>query len=559
MKLRPYQLELKYDIYRAWQNPEIKNVLGVAATGSGKTVLFSEIIKEHRGASVAMAHRQELVGQISLSLARNGVRHRIIGAASTVRSCTQIHLLELGVNYVEPSSPCAVAGVDTLIRMDPNDPWFSQVTLGICDEAHHLAGGKNNPNKWYKATRMFPNSRWLGVTATPMRADGQGLGRNADGIMDAMVLAPNMRDLIKMGYLADYRIFAPPSDIDLTNVPTSAGGDYSPEPLRKAVHQSHIVGDVVGHYLKLAQGKLGITFAVDVESATEISAAFNAAGVRAEVVSAKTPDAVRSQILRKFRNREVMQLVNVDLFGEGFDAPAVEVVSMARPTQSFPLFAQQFGRALRLMVGDDLMKVWDTFDDDTRRMHIAQSGKPKAIVIDHVSNVSRHGLPDAPRVFSLERREKRSKAVVVIPVRTCPNCAASYERVEILCPHCGFEPIPPARHAPHHVDGDLHEMSEELLIKLRSEIDAPPKFPYGAAPEVVAGIRGHWWRKKEAQESLRDMMALWCGYRTQATEGPELRKAMKEFYLTFGMDVLTAQSLSRADAEKLTEEIRRTI
>src|SRR5882762_8257373 len=138
-------------------------------------------------------------------------------------------------------------------------------------------------NKWGKVASMFPNARWLGVTATPNRADGRGLGRHADGLFDTMVHAPSMRELIRMGYLTDYRIFTIPSDVDLTDVPISAGGDFSPEPLRKAVHRSHIVGDVVQHYLRIARGKLGVTFAVDVESATQIAAAFNAAGVKAEV------------------------------------------------------------------------------------------------------------------------------------------------------------------------------------------------------------------------------------------------------------------------------------
>ena len=414
-------------------------------------------------------------------------------------------------------------------------------------------------NKWGKAAAMFPNARWLGVTATPCRADGQGLGRHADGIMDHMVLAPNMRDLIKMGYLTDYRIFAPPSDIDLTNVPISAGGDFSPEPLRKAVHKSHIVGDVVAHYQRLAPGKLGVTFAVDVESATDICEAFKAAGISAEIVSAKTPDAQRIAVLRRFRNRQTLQLVNVDLFGEGFDLPAIEVVSMARPTQSFPLYAQQFGRSLRLMVDDQMTRLWDQFSDEDRCTAIAQSNKPKAIIIDHVGNVHRHGLPDAPQAFTLNRREKRRNAPVIIPVRTCPNCGASYERTNIACPYCASIPVPVARSTPEQVDGDLTELDPAVLARMRSEIDAPPKFPYGAGPEIVAGIKGHWHQKNRAQHELRDMMALWCGYRTQALDGDEVRRAQKEFFLTFGVDVLSAQTLPRKDAEELTERIRARI
>jgi len=555
MRLRPYQSQLKSDAYDIWRDNPKANVLAVAATGSGKTVVFSDVLQEHQGASVAIAHRQELVSQISLALARNGVRHRLIGAASLTKTCVGLHMLELGASYVEPSANTAVAGVDTLVRMDASDPWLQRVTLGVQDEAHHML----RKNKWGKAAELFPNARWLGVTATPMRADGQGLGRHADGIFDHMVLAPNMRDLIRMGYLTDYRVFLPPSDIDLQNVPVSAGGDFSPEPLRAAVHKSHIVGDVVEHYLKIAKGMLGVTFAVDVQSATDIAAAFNAAGVPAAVVTADTPDAMRIATLRRFKNREIMQLVNVDLFGEGFDLPAIEVVSMARPTQSFPLYAQQFGRALRVMVSPLLMGSWDTFSDDQRVEFIETSSKPRAIIIDHVSNIKRHGLPDRAQIYTLNRRDKKSRSAVVIPVRTCPSCGSAYERIEIACPYCGDVPEPVFRTGPHHVDGDLQELDPAALAKLRGEIDRPLTVPYGAEPAVVQGLRGHWHQRNKAQVALREMMSLWAGVRTQATEGDEVRKVQKEFYLRFGLDVLSACALPRKEAEELTERIRASI
>ena len=110
--------------------------------------------------------------------------------------CAQIHLAELNKIWIDSNAQCGVAGVDTLIRMSPTDPWLQRVTLGVMDESHHLL----TKNKWGRAVSMFPHAKWLGVTATPNRADGYGLGRHADGIMDAMVLAPNMRALIEMGY-----------------------------------------------------------------------------------------------------------------------------------------------------------------------------------------------------------------------------------------------------------------------------------------------------------------------------------------------------------------------
>ena len=528
--LRPYQLDLERDIYAEWATH--RNVLAVAPTGSGKTVLYAKLLMDNKGAAVAIAHRSELVSQTSMALARNGVRHRIIGTPALARTCTSLHLAELNRNYVDPHARVAAAGVDTLIRRDANEPWFKEVTLWVCDEAHHPV----KENKWADAIDMFPNARGLGVTATPCRADGKGLGRHADGVFDTMVVGPSMRDLIKQGYLTDYRIFAPPSDIDMSQVTVSASGDYSPPKLASAVHHSHIVGDVVQHYLRIAAGKLGITFAVDVESATEIAAAYRQGGVPAEVVSAKTPADLRAHIMRRFRLGEIRQLVNVDLLGEGTDVPAIEVVSMARPTQSYGLYCQQFGRALRPM-----------------------KGKTHAIIIDHVANTLRHGLPDAPRTWTLDRREKRTRSAPddVIPIRVCAKCLSAYERIYAACPYCGEHPVPAVRSSPAEVDGDLSELSPEVLARLRGEVaaaESAPAIPYGATPEIAGSLRKHYWARRDAQTALRSVMALWGGWRV--TLGESESKQQRRFYFAFGTDVLSAQTLGRADAEALRGRVR---
>lgn len=556
--LRPFQSELERRIYEAW-NAGSANVMPVAATGSGKTVVLSKVLYDEPGASIAIAHRQELVSQISIALARNGVRHRLVGAkkgSNLIRIINALQVAELGYSFFDPNAKTGVGGVDTIIRMDAGDAWFKQVRLMVQDEAHHVL----KSNKWGTAAEMFPNARGLLPTATPLRADGKGLGRHADGLVDAMVLAPTMRDIIDMGYLTDYRIFAPPSDLDLTQVATSAAtGDYNADQLRKAVHKSHITGDVVAHYLKLAPGKLGVTFAVDVEAATEIAAAFRAAGVPAEVVSAKTPDALRAQILRRFKAREVMQLVNVDLFGEGFDLPAIEVVSFARPTESFALFSQQFGRALRLMLTREELTGYDLLTDAGRKAVIAASGKPVAFIIDHVGNVLRHGLPDARREWSLDRRERRSGGKSdAIPMRVCvnPECIQPYERVFKCCPYCGHYPPPPSRSAPEFVDGDLTELDAETLAALRGEIariDGDPVIPYGAAPEVAGAVRRRHWERREGQKALRNVIAWWAGLENAQGRGES--ESYRRFYHRFGVDVANAQTLNAKEAAELAGRV----
>lgn len=551
--LRPYQQDIRDDIESRWLG--VANVLAVLPTGAGKTVLFSSILADEPGSSCAIAHRQELVSQISLALARNGVRHRIIGQDPVIRMIVRLHMEEVGANYVVPNAKCAVASVNTLTGKKFSEslkPWLPTVKLWVQDEAHHVL----RDNQWGRAAAMFPNARGLGVTATPLRADGNGLGRHADGLFDTMVIGPSMRDLITMGFLTEYRIFAPPSTFQRDQVAVSqTTGDFNLDQMRKAVASSslvvhdekQIVGDIVQHYQRIAPGKLGVTFVPDIATAETVAEQFNAAGVPAMAVSSKTPDDERCKILRKFKSRELMQLVNCDLFGEGFDLPAIEVVSMGRPTESYGLYVQQFGRALRLL-----------------------DGKDRAIIIDHVGNVMRHGLPDAPREWSLDRRERRSSGKSdAQTIRAClnPECGAVYERFRDACPYCGTPVPPPAeRSRPEFVDGDLFELDPAMLEKMRgavARVDMTPEayreqLARQGVPQI--GIMANVKRHIERQETigtLREAMAVWAGYERAA--GLSDREIFRKFYIEHGHDWMTAQTLKRDDALGLAERVMGSI
>jgi superfamily II DNA or RNA helicase len=539
MKLRPYQSDAYAATRSAWEAGH-RVVLLVLPTGSGKTVIFSQAIADHRGRAVAIAHRQELVGQISLSLARVGVYHRIIGPKQVVRLAVSAHVRELGRSYYSANADKAVAGVDTLTsRATALGPWLDGVTLWVQDEHHHQL----RENKWGKAAALMPHARGLGVTATPMRADGRGLGRHADGLVDHMIVGPTGRELINQGYLSDYRIFAPTTqDLDLSRVAVSSTtGDYSRPQLRAAVKCSRIVGDVVEHYQRHAAGLLGITFATDTDTAAEIAEAYRAAGVPAQAVSHKTNDAARAAYIAQFRARQLLQLVNVDLFGEGFDVPGVECVSMARPTQSYAVYSQQFGRALRIL-----------------------PGKSHAVIIDHVGNVIRHGLPDGPRAWTLDRRERRARQdPSAIPLRTCTTCTAVYPRTGDVCPYCGDVYAPAQRSAPEHVDGDLVELDAATLARMRGDVARVDMTPEAYREQLVAercpavgqlaNVKRHVERQ-EAQVELRETIAQWAGYHRAA--GRTDSEGYRRFYWRFGVDVLTAQALGAKDAQALTERVR---
>jgi len=543
--LYPQQNRLRDGIYNSW-NSGNRNALAVLPTGGGKTVLLAHIMRNWNGAKCAIAHRQELVGQISLALAREEITHRIIAAKSTVKEIRRQHRVEIGHSqFYNPNAPTMVAGVDTLIRKNDLFEQFKQVTLWIQDEAHHVLA----KNKWGKAADLFPNAFGLGVTATPIRADGAGLGRHADGLFDDMVVGEDMRWHIDNNYLTEYTIFVPASsqiEINENEVGYGVNGDFNQTRLRNAYaeQRSQIVGDVVGEYIRRTPDKLGVTFTTDVETAKALAQEYRAKGVSAEALSAKTSDSIRNNMIARFRRGEIKQLVNVDLFGEGFDLPALEVVSMARHTASFAVYAQQFGRALRKM-----------------------EGKDRAIIIDHVNNVARHnGPPDIPRLWSLDRREKRGKRDEpddVIPYTSCAECSQPYPQTEKICPWCGHYSPPAARSGPEYVAGDLTELSAEALKKMRHDaamsfMGSEQKYNNmigGGYSDQVAQAQAAIARdRKTSQENLRDALS-WYGGMSRAAGIPD-SESYRRFYFRFGIDILGAQALKKGDAKKLEDKVR---
>lgn len=536
--LRADQSDFVGKIYAAW-NGGAQNVVGVASTGFGKTVCLGHLVEQHPGASCVIAHRQELVGQISMTLAGYGIRHNIIAAEATTRAIAAMHVAEYGACYYTPSARCAVASVDTLVRRDNLDAWAAQVTLWISDEGHHVVRG----NKWSNAIGKFTHPLCHGLlpTATPSRADRKGLGRHADGLADAMVEAPPMRWLIDQGFLTDYRILCVESDLHLLDSEIAAGGDWSTAALRKASEKSHIVGDVVANYLRFASGTLGVTFATDVETAQEMTAAYRAAGVAAECLTGKTQDMLRRQMLKRFAARQITQIVAVDIISEGFDLPAIETISMARPTQSLALYMQQFGRGLRPL-----------------------PGKTRALILDHVGNVVRHGLPDRPRVWTLDRMDSRGKNTPTdaIPVRVCLQCFEPFERKYRECPHCGYYHEPASRGSPAQVDGDLAEMSAELLAKLRGDVQEATQstderrwaLQQTGLPAIpLMGLVNRHQERLDTLAALREVMARWGGRWHAVGETDSM--IQRRFFHAFGIDVLSAQALKRAEAQALLDRI----
>lgn len=541
--LRPYQEKLVEDTYQQWDAGK-QFVAMVSATGSGKSMTLTAIVAKERDRGqyvLVLAHRQELITQLSDTMGRMEIRHQVIAANKVVRFAAKQSMENHGVNYVDPNARVMVASVQSMREAKIADLAKLGNKLTVVQDEFHHATKKSKTWGGVLTPLLNAGARGLGPTATPCRADGQGLSRETDGYADVIVEGPSMRWLIDNGHLSQYKIYCPPTDLRLDNVETSkTTGDYKEKELKAEIGRSHIVGDIVSHYLKICPGKRGITFTVGVDTAEEVAEEYRKRGVPAVALSGRNADEERVQAIRDLKSGKILQIVNDSLIGEGVDIPAVEVVSFARPTQSYALYAQMFGRALRPF-----------------------EGKSHAIIIDAVSNVMRHGLPDAPREWSLDRRERRTGKSEPSTVRVCTACAAVYERFLDACPDCG-EPVPkPAdRSGPIQVDGDLYELDPDVLAQMRNEVVGARETPEAMRDRMTAqhvppaGVMANVKRQKERLDALVRLdhtLAQWAGYRR--AEGLSDSEIFRKFYLTYGVSWLEAQALKAADADKLRERI----
>lgn len=545
--LRPYQEKLVSDTYQQWDAGK-QFVAMVSSTGSGKSMTLTAIVAKERDRGqyvLVLAHRQELITQLSDTMGRMGIRHQVIAANKVVRFAAKQSMENHGVNYVDPNARVMVASVQSMREAKIADLAKLGNKLTVVQDEFHHATKKSKTWGGVLTPLLNAGARGLGPTATPCRADGQGLSRETDGYADVIVEGPSMRWLIDNGYLSQYKIYCPPTDLRLDNVETSkTTGDYKEKELKAEIGRSHIVGDIVSHYLKICPGKRGITFTVGVDTAEEVAEEYRKRGVPAVALSGRNADEERVQAIRDLKSGKILQIVNDSLIGEGVDIPAVEVVSFARPTQSYALYAQMFGRALRPF-----------------------EGKTHAIIIDAVSNVMRHGLPDAPREWSLDRRERRTGKSEPSTVRVCTACAAVYERFLDACPDCG-EPVPkPAdRSGPVQVDGDLYELDPDVLAQMRNEVVGARETPEAMRDRLTAmnvpvpGVMGNVKRQRERLEvlgRLDGLMATIAGYWRH--DGMSDKEIFRKFFLTYHIDWLSAQSLKKDNAIALMEKIQNDV
>lgn len=439
LKLRDYQEHVKTQVRDSFMAGN-RSPLLVLPTGSGKTVIFSDIANETaaRGKRVLiLVHRIELLRQTSAALKKSGVEHGLINAKFTPKLTANVQ----------------VASVQTLIRrlhlQIPPD-------LIIIDEAHHATAGT-----WKKVCDYFPKSFRLGVTATPERADGTGLSQ----MFDDIIIGPQISEFIDRGFLVGIRLYGSPHPVDFSKV-KKIRGDYDKTETVELMDRPTITGSAVSEYTKLCPGVPAVAFCISIKHAEHVAQDFRNAGYRAYSVDGTMDDKTRTRILDGLGNGSVQVVTSCDLISEGTDIPRIICGIMLRPTHSKSLYIQQGGRTLRPIYADGF-NVHGS--DEERLMAIAASNKPNAIILDHVGNWKNHGKLDDDREWTLEGRKKgqrKSASAPVINVTQCEDCYLVYEN-EPACPYCGFVNKQKERD-PLVVEGELQEIKAEE--KRRKEV-----------------------------------------------------------------------------------------
>ncbi len=379
MSLRQYQIELIEKAREAYRHGARAPCI-VLPCGGGKSVIVADIAKsatEKNNHVLFIVHRKELVDQIKRTFDWWGV----------------------------DMNRCQVMMVQTASRRIAK---LTPPQLIITDENHH-----SKASTYRKIYDAFPDAKRIGVTATPVRLDGSGLG----DVNDELVVGVSAKWLIKNHYLAPYDYYAP-SIADLTGIKI-LHGEYETKSLEKAMLKTAVFGDAIKYYRQLADGKQAICYCVSVNHSIAMAEEFKDAGISAVHIDGGTPKQERDRIIEEFRKGNIKILCNVDLISEGFDVPDCECAILLRPTKSLTLYIQQSMRCMRYKKGK------------------------RAIIIDHVGNYARFGMPDADRTWTLEGKKKdaRKQEAEEALVTQCPECYYTFEPPKFgrkVCPNCGY-------------------------------------------------------------------------------------------------------------------------
>ena len=426
--LRPYQDDCVAAVRLALQKGYRAPLLRLS-TGAGKTVIACAIIKSAVAKGyrcLFLAHRDTLIKQCSRKLAENEVHHGIIMAGITP----------------DHQAPVHVGSVQTMVRRIQKFKYHFDIIF--IDEAHLSAAAT-----YLKIVAAFPKSKIVGITGTPGRLDGKGLGVAAgciyDYLIDDMV---STKDLIRLGYLVQPDAYAPELKFNLDDIHITRG-EYDEKELGAAMDRPTITGDAIEHYQRLASGIPALAWCINIQHAQHTADQFNAAGIPSAMVCGDTPSDERDRVLRDLSRRKLHVVTFCQLLIEGIDVPAIGALILLRPTRSLVAYLQVGGRALRP----------DPKDPD----------KKSAIILDHAGLTWTHGLIESDRQWSLAGRPKKDReGAPSIRLIQCMECGKVFEPAP-RCPRCGT-PVPePTVREIEVVDGKLGKVTEDMIASAKSD------------------------------------------------------------------------------------------
>jgi superfamily II DNA or RNA helicase len=394
MQLRDYQEDIFQQLVSSTSNALVQ-----LDTGAGKTPIEAKI-GAHFEHVMLVAHRNILITQLSEKMAAFGIMHNTVSTEYTRRRCMLSHRKH-GHN---PSIDRAcknklVVSIDTLHAhmrrgINPaskNTPW-----LIVIDEGHHVTPG----NKWGALKAWFPNARIVGFTATPARMDNESLHVSNGGLFDNLVQAKDLQKesikaLIGRGYLCDFKVLSP----------------QEPEKIKNKKGEIELAADPAQQYIEHLKGHRAVMFCPSIKNSREFAAQFREKGISSAHIGSDLSSVEVSRRLEAFADGQIDILTNVDMVSEGFDLPGITGIIFAKKTGSFIAFRQWIGRALR-----------------------PATGKSKAIIIDLVGNIAKHGLPDDHIEWDILDPPKDSGKLREAP---CYSCGVWYPIKESECPECG--------------------------------------------------------------------------------------------------------------------------
>jgi len=417
INLRPYQNGAIENLKTAIAGGH-KNVLLQAATGAGKTIIACDMIRRATSKNktvLFVAHRKEIILQTSLKLDAFGIDHGVIMSSHKRKNDHAVQ----------------IASIQTLSRRTK-----PKADLIIIDECHLSISAS-----YRQLVNDYPDAVIIGLTATPIRLDGKGLGEIYQQIVSVIPIA----DLIEEGHLVKPRVFAPFVP-DMKGIRT-VKGDYDATQTAKLMDRKEITKDIVKHWKTAAHEKKTIVFASSVQHSKNIVAEFQHAGISAKHLDATTPANQRDATLQAWRNNEFTVLSNCGLFIEGLDVPDASCCVLARPTKSLTIYLQAVGRVMR-----------------------PAEGKTDCVILDCAGLTYEHGFIDESREWTLEGKKKREKSDQPPAVHVCPECFAAYSKAEHPdeCPECGLETSVKTRKV-KPVTVEMVELTPSLMAQMKAK------------------------------------------------------------------------------------------